>query len=129
MPICSPAQARGTRSCRLPIPNGYKFGDSLAANLFGKYAVSRVFDVTGALTFLHVNKSSDEEGKYTNLKSLMDDPANTGGDSIWLSPGIQILPSRNSLIDLKVQVPVWERVNGVQLVSSYRILVGVSYSF
>ena len=53
----------------------------------------------------------------------------TGGDSIWLSPGIQILPFRGSMVDLKVQVPVWERVNGTQLVSDYRVLASVSYAF
>lgn len=109
--------------------NGYKFGDSLSANLTGKYALSSSFNVTGGLAYLHLDRASDREGKYTDLTSVMDDPANTGGDSIWLSPGIQILPLRDTMIDLKVQFPVWERVNGVQLVSSYIILVGISYSF
>lgn len=59
----------------------------------------------------------------------MDDPSNTGGDSIWFSPELQILPLRNSLIDLKVRFPVREKVNGIQLVSSYRILLGIFYSF
>jgi hypothetical protein len=108
---------------------GYKFGDSFTANVAGKYAVSRFFNVTGGLTYLHLNKASDRDGKYTNLQSLMDDPANTGGDSIWFSPGVQILPTRNSMVDLKVQLPLWEHVNGIQLVSSYRILLGVSYNF
>jgi len=109
--------------------NGYEFGDSFTANLSGKYAVFPYFNVTAGLTYLHLNRASDKEGKYTNLKSLMDDPANTGGDSIWFSPGIQILPLKNGMIDLKVQFPLWERVNGIQLVSSYRIFVGISYSF
>ncbi|MBI5639371.1 MAG: transporter [Nitrospirae bacterium] len=108
---------------------GYEFGDSLAANLSGKYAVSGQFNITGGLTYLHLNKASDNEGKYTKLTSLMDDPANTGGSSIWFSPGVQILPSANSLIDLKVQFPLWEEVNGTQLVSSYRVLAGISFSF
>jgi hypothetical protein len=55
--------------------------------------------------------------------------ANTGGNSLWFSPGIQVLPVKNGMIDLKVQVPVWERVNGTQLVSSYRVLAGISYGF
>lgn len=108
---------------------GYKFGDSFTANLLGKYAVSSLFNVTGGLTYLHQNRASDREGKYTDLTSLMDDPANTGEDSIWLSPGIQVLPLKNGLVDLKVQLPLWQRVKGVQLVSRYRILVGFSYSF
>jgi hypothetical protein len=108
---------------------GYEFGDSLAADLTGKYGVSRYFNVTVGFTFLHVNKATDEDGHYTNLASLMDDPANTGEDSLWFSPGVQILPIRNSMIDLKGQLPVWEHVSGIQLVSRYRIFVGVSIAF
>lgn len=122
-------QADATYQLATRNDEGYKFGDSLTANVSGKYAVSRMFNVTGGLTYLHLNRASDRDGKYTNLKSLMDDPANTGGDSIWFSPGVQFLPTRNSMIDLKVQIPLWEHVNGVQLVSSYRILLGISYNF
>jgi Putative MetA-pathway of phenol degradation len=108
---------------------GYEFGDSAAVNLSGKYAVVKEFNVTAGLTYLHVGKASDRDGQYTSLTSLMDDPANTGGNSLWFSPGIQVLPVKNGMIDLKVQVPVWERVNGIQLVSSYRVLAGISYGF
>ncbi len=108
---------------------GYEFGDSAAVNLSGKYSVVKEFNVTAGLTYLHVGKASDRDGQYTNLTSLMDDPANTGGNSLWFSPGIQVLPVKNGMMDLKVQVPVWERVNGIQLVSSYRVLAGISYGF
>ncbi len=108
---------------------GYEFGDSTAVNLSAKYAVVKEFNVGAGLTYLHVGKASDKDGHYTNLKSIMDDQANTGGNSLWFSPGIQILPFKNGMLDLKVQVPVWEKVNGVQLVSDYRALLGLSYNF
>lgn len=110
-------------------PEGYRFGDSFTVTLTGKYKAAEKLNATAGMTYLHVNKADDLDGKYTNMMSLMDDPANTGGDSLWLSPGIQIIPLKNSLLDLKVQLPVWERVNGIQLVSTYRILAGFSYSF
>lgn len=110
-------------------PEGYRFGDSFTANLTGKYMAAENFSAAAGLTYLHVNKATDRDGKYTNTASLMDNTANTGGDSVWISPGLQWSPVKNSLIDLKVQLPVWERVNGVQLVSTYRILAGLSYSF
>lgn len=108
---------------------GYKFGDSFSANLLGKYAATRHLNISGGVTYLHLNRASDKEGKFTDLTSLLDDPANTGGDSIWVSPGIQLLPIRDCVIDIRAQFPVWQRVNGIQLVSSYRILLGLSYSF
>lgn len=108
---------------------GYEFGDSVAAGLSGKYAIIREFNVTAGLTYLHVGQASDKDDNYTNLASIMDDQRNTGGNSLWFSPGIQLLPIVNSMLDLKVQVPLWERVNGTQLVSSYRVLLGLSHSF
>lgn len=109
--------------------NGYEFGDSLAANISARYAVSRSFNITAAATYLHVGSASDQDGTYTNPDSLMDDQRNTGGNSLWFSPGIQLIPAEGLLFDLKVQLPVWERVNGTQLVSSYRALAGLSYQF
>lgn len=108
---------------------GYEFGDSTAVNIGATYAVIREFNLSAGLTYLHVGSASDRDGKYTNLKSLMDDPANTGGDSLWLSPGIQVLPVKNALFDAKIQFPVWEDVNGIQLVTRYRMVIGMAYRF
>jgi hypothetical protein len=122
---------QGDATCQLAERNkeGYKFGDSLALNLTGKYAVVREFNVLAGLTWLTVGKASDSDGKYTNISSLMDDPANTGGNSLWATAGIQVVPAKNGMIDLKVQLPVWEKVNGIQLVSSYLVSMGISYNF
>lgn len=111
--------------------DGYEFGDSFTANIAGKYALASYFNLTAAVTYLHVNRAEDRDDKYTDLTSLMDDPDNTGGDSIWISPGIKVRPFKSipAAVDLKTQFPVWERVNGIQLVSSYRILAGVTFNF
>ncbi|NJD55971.1 MAG: hypothetical protein FIA94_06150 [Nitrospirae bacterium] len=111
--------------------DGYEFGDSFTATVAGRYALTSYFNLTAALTYLHVNKAKDRDDKYTDLTSLMDDPENTGGESIWISPGIKVRPLKSipAAIDLKAQFPVWERVNGIQLVSSYRILAGITFNF
>jgi len=109
--------------------NGYKFGNSFTANLMGKYALSSAFDITGGLTYLHQDSADDRDKKYTDLTSVLDDPENTGENSVWLSAGLQVMPLKNGMIDLKGQFPVWEYAEGTQLVSSYRILLGISYSF
>jgi outer membrane putative beta-barrel porin/alpha-amylase len=125
-------QADATYQLATRNKEGYKFGDSLAATLTGKYAVIRQFNVLAGLTWLHVNRASDRNGSYYDPvanSSLMDDPANTGGDSLWATAGVQVLPFRNGMIDLKAQLPIWEKVNGIQLVSSYLVSAGVSYNF
>jgi hypothetical protein len=125
-------QADATYQLATRNKEGYKFGDSLAATFTGKYAVVKELNVLAGLTWLHVNRASDKNGSYydpvTN-SSLMDDPANTGGDSLWATAGVQVLPFRNGMIDLKAQLPVLEKVNGIQLVSSYLVSIGVSYNF
>ncbi len=125
-------QADATYQLTTRNKDGYKFGDSLAVTFTGKYAVVKELNVLAGLTWLHVNRASDNNGSYydpvTN-SSLMDDPANTGGDSIWATAGVQVIPFRNGLIDLKAQLPAWEKVNGIQLVSSYLVSLGGSYNF
>jgi len=108
---------------------GYEFGDSTAVNLGATYAVVREFNLNASLTYLHVGGASDRDGKYTSLANLMDDPANTGGSSLWFSPGFQALPLKNTAIDMKVQFPVWEHANGIQLVARYRLVIGMAYRF
>jgi len=103
-------QADATYQLATRNKEGYKFGDSLAATFTGKYAVVKELNVLAGLTWLHVNRASDKNGSYydpvTN-SSLMDDPANTGGDSLWATAGVQVLPFRNGMIDLKAQLPAW----------------------
>ena len=125
-------QADGTYQYTTKNRQGYEFGDSLALNLSAKYAVIKEFNLAAGLTYLHVARAGDQDGKYCNPvtnRSLMDDPANTGGDSLWVSPEVQLFPFRNLALDLKVQLPLRERVNGIQLVSRYRTVMGISYSF
>ncbi len=111
---------------------GYEFGDSAAFNLAAKYALIRELNIGAGITYLHVGKAGDRNGNYYNPStnsSLMDDPANTGGDSIWFSPSLQVFPVKNLAFDAKLQLPIRENVNGIQLVSRYSVVAGVSYSF
>lgn len=109
----------------------YEFGDSCAANVNALYAVTTKFNAAVGLTYLWTGKAQDPDNAYNPNPgaSLMDDPANTGGNSLWLSPGIQFMPFKQFAFDVKYQLPMWERVNGVQLVSSSRIVAGLSYRF
>ncbi len=125
-------QADGTYQLATRNSEGYKFGNSLALNAAGTYSVSREFNLTLGLTGLTTGKASDRNGRYYDPvlnSSLMDDPANTGGNSLWFSSGVQVLPFTGTSFDMKIQVPVWEKVNGIQLVSTWLAIAGVSYRF
>lgn len=55
------------------------------------------------------------------------DPANTGGTAVYLSPGVRVGRNGTSLYGV-VQIPVYQRVNGIQLVSDTNLVVGVTHA-
>jgi len=112
--------------------DGYEAGNSTAVGLTGRHAVLKALALSAGLTYIHTGKASDRNGRYydpaTN-RNLMDDPANTGGSRLWFSPGVQVFPMKNLALEAKVQLPLWERVNGIQLVAGSLWSAGVSYRF
>jgi hypothetical protein len=110
-------------------PEGYRFGSVASVKAAGSYRMFRQLGIAGGLEFLSVGKASDRDDKYTNPASLIDDTANTGGDSLWGSAGLEIAPGDNANVSLKFQFPLWERVNGIQLVTKYGLLASITTSF
>ena len=53
----------------------------------------------------------------------------SGGDTIFLSPGIQYIFIDNALLETSVQFPVLDRVNGRQLHQDYRFLFGFRFLY
>lgn len=53
--------------------------------------------------------------------------ANTGGTTVYLSPGLRVGTGATHLYGL-VQIPVYQRVNGIQVVSGANLVVGVSHA-
>ena len=111
---------------------GYEFGDTTSAGLAGAYHVTKALGITAGLTYRHEGRASDRNGSYYDPATnddLMDDPANTGGDSLWFAPGIQLFPLKRLAFEARVQLPLWQRVNGIQLVARSSLFAGVSYHF
>lgn len=111
---------------------GYEAGDSASAGLAGRYVLTKAVGVSAGLTYVHTGKAADRNGRYYNAAtntSLMDDPANTGGDSLWFSPGLQATPAKNLVLEAGVKLPLWEKVNGIQLVARSIVSAGISYRF
>jgi hypothetical protein len=78
-----------------------------------------------AAAFLQLNfrlRGKDDVGNTD------EDPDNTGGTWLYLSPGARVaLDHRSSLYGL-VQVPLVQDVNGIQLVAKSNLYVGISRS-
>lgn len=55
------------------------------------------------------------------------EPADSGGDYLWLSPGISKQLSHSARLYGFVQLPLSQRVNGVQLTSDWTASVGINW--
>lgn len=53
----------------------------------------------------------------------------SGGDLLFLSPGLQYLPIPPLILEGSVQVPILRHPNGRQLVPDYSVVVGLRYLF
>ncbi|MDA0691508.1 MAG: hypothetical protein O3A78_03690 [Nitrospinae bacterium] len=53
----------------------------------------------------------------------------TGGEFVNLTPGVTLAASENLSLYTHVQIPIYQRVNEVNLVPNYGLLFGASYGF
>src|SRR5690606_9301412 len=57
------------------------------------------------------------------------EPQSSGGSFAWVSPGISYAFGRSLQLYGFVQLPLYQRVNGVQLTADYAAAAGVSWRF
>lgn len=110
---------------------GYEFGDQLSYNLLARYQVANYVNLGLDLNGIHAGKDQDHDGKFSKAAlSMVDNPDNTGLDSLLLSPSIQFkIPNSGGNVELKYQVPLYQNVNGYQQVIDQRWLFTVTWNF
>jgi hypothetical protein len=57
------------------------------------------------------------------------EPEDTGGTFVYLSPGLSVSVGRQTQVYGFVQLPLYQRVNGVQLVADWSVAAGLSHRF
>ncbi|HEX2649480.1 MAG TPA: hypothetical protein VHN19_06020 [Burkholderiales bacterium] len=57
------------------------------------------------------------------------EPEDTGGTSVWIGPGVSYAATRDVRLYGFVQVPLYQYVNGVQLVANKAVVLGLSARF
>lgn len=112
-------------------PLGYQFGDTFAVNGNLDYNLIDPLNLTVGASYFHSGKAKDHDNNYkgNDPRRLTDYDGYTGEDSLWVSPGIQIIPFSGARIDLTGQLPVYYKVGGIQQVTDYRLLAAFSYGF
>lgn len=104
--------------------NGYFYGNTLSYNAAIGFRLSpAVYETYPAIQWnlylevLGKHATTDEANGVRN--------ANSGGDTIFLSPGIQIIPSRTFLVEASLQLPIVQSLNGTQLGTAFGVTAGV----
>jgi hypothetical protein len=96
----------------------YRAGAELQAHLGAEYPIAGPVSAI-AQTNLRVRGKND-------AGSSDEEEANTGGTVAFISPGIRVgIDARTSVYGL-FQIPVYQRVNGIQLTADSNLFVGIS---
>jgi hypothetical protein len=99
----------------------YRRGDELQVSVGSEYPVSPALHVIGQVNVRHAAR--DEVG------STNENPELTGGMYLYLSPGLRYVAGHGFSTYGYVQLPVVQRVNGVQLTSRVNYLFGIQQRF
>ena len=98
----------------------YRVGNELQVNLGGSYPL------TASLQLLaQVNgrfRGKDDAGQTDALRD------NTGGTWVYGSPGLRVQAGSALAAYAYVQLPVYQRVNRIQLAAPYHLIVGTTYA-
>lgn len=98
---------------------GYKPGTQAAINLGTAYALNPVLSL-----MLQLNATWKDRDAGTEAE-----PEDTGGTFVHLSPGVGVSLGAKTRLYGFVQLPIYQYVNGVQLVADWSVAVGVSQRF
>ncbi|MBI3755222.1 MAG: transporter [Deltaproteobacteria bacterium] len=105
----------------------HKFGNTLNYDLTAKYRVyPDVFAPLGPQIFLALGVNGELRGKETVDGAT--DP-NSGGNTTYLSPGVQLVFAPHWVFELSYQHAVYHNLNGTQLGEKYKTTGGVTYLF
>jgi hypothetical protein len=86
----------------------------------------RVSPLEGANLFALIEANGEVRGRTRFENSTVSD---SGGHLLFLSPGLEFLPTRQLVLEFSVPIPVVRDLNGVQLKPKLSIIAGVRFLF
>ncbi|MBI1195234.1 MAG: hypothetical protein GC138_05260 [Gammaproteobacteria bacterium] len=97
----------------------YEFGDALTANAGLDYRIANKLLVSGQINARYAKRD----------RFLGQDVPSTGSTMVYATPGIRVESSDQLSLYAHLQLPVYQRVNDVNLVPRYQFMFGLSYAF
>lgn len=117
---------------------GYRVGNRFNLDLSTRYRLSSSFNLKLDVNGIHAGRDSSDGTKdpvtglvaYQNPSiSLLDDTANTGITSVFISPGFQWVLSPGLVLSGEYRLPVYQHVRGLQQVTDNWFFLRGSYRF
>jgi len=117
---------------------GYRVGNRLNYDLSARYRVTSTFNAKLDLNGIWAGKDSSDgtidaqTGKVAYqdpMMSMIDNIANTGINSLFISPGVQWVVSPEFIVSGEYRIPVYQNTNGIQLVTDNWFFLRASVRF
>ncbi len=107
--------------------NGFEFGDVIKYDAAVKFRVyptqyTDKYPVKDLFVFLEVNGMVASRAK-SGGRAITD----SGGHQVFVAPGFQFFPLENVIWEAGVQLPIVNRLNGIQLGSRFRFRSGLRW--
>ncbi len=105
---------------------GFEFGDALNYDLALGYrvypALYETYPSPYATVYLEANGRFQQKSRIGGQRV-----ADSGGHTLLLSPGVQYIPLRNLILEMSIQVPVRQKLNGTQLGTDFIFKGGIRW--
>jgi hypothetical protein len=118
---------QGTVQHAVATHNNYRPGDTISLNASVRYGAYGA-RVSPMLQLNVINRQADTGANATPADPVTQGPS-TGGTLVYLSPGGQVRLGEGLSMYGFVQVPVFEKVNSLQLTPRYTLTVGARRMF
>jgi hypothetical protein len=105
--------------------NGYRFGNDLNYDIAARYRIFQT-DIGENMVLLNAGFSGEYKGKESQDGITID---NSGGNTLYLSSGIDYFITPYVLIGLQVQKPIYYNLSGIQDGETFRIKSGIQFLF
>jgi hypothetical protein len=102
----------------------YQFGTMLNYSINGKYNLLNFGEMNSIIAALGVSGELHAE-ETMNGEAV----ANTGGNTTYVFPGVQLLVGNMFTFDLSYHIPIIHGLKGTQLGESYKVMAGAQYLF
>lgn len=99
---------------------GYRPGLEAIVAFGAVYPLTKRLDLLGQLNFRY--KDRDHVGSAPGVPA-----EHTGGETLHASPGLRVWLFEKTALYSYIQAPLLRRVNGIQLVSDWNLLFGISH--